>query len=93
MSTVETKKPGWSHVGGSAMPDTPIETLRWVLMGNYPSFNREPALAALAEVEAVVVAAQRAKSELGVPGENYPAPVANAWELLDLALAPFKEGL
>ena len=33
---------------------TPIETLRRVLMGNYPSFNREPALAALEDVEALV---------------------------------------
>jgi hypothetical protein len=31
-------------------------------------------------------AIQRALNELGVPGENYPAPVANAYDILTEAL-------
>ena len=33
-------------------------------------------------------ALERIKSELGVPDENYPAPVANAWAIADRILEP-----
>jgi len=38
------------------------------------------------------LAARQAMRELGVPGPDYPAPVANAWEILRAALDGPKEG-
>ena len=41
---------------------------------------------AAAHVVTLRDALQAIKSELGVPGEGYPAPVANAYDLADAAL-------
>ena len=49
------------------------------------------ARAALVQVEAVVDGARKAARELGVPSEEYPAPVANACYILREVLRPFKE--
>jgi hypothetical protein len=41
---------------------------------------------ARAEIERLRAAMEAAQNELGVPGDNYPAPVANAVEILRTAL-------
>jgi hypothetical protein len=40
----------------------------------------------LAEIDRLTEALRRIRSELGVPDEGYPAPVANAYEIADKAL-------
>ena len=41
----------------------------------------------IAAAPSLLEALQRVKSELGVPSGDYPAPVANAWTIADVALA------
>lgn len=37
-------------------------------------------------------ALKQIKSELGVPGEGYPAPVTNAWNIAEAAVAQAEQG-
>jgi hypothetical protein len=58
---------------------------------NYWIASRNEWKARAQKAEAVVEAARRAMKELGVPGDGYAAPVANAYELLDAALTAYDE--
>ena len=70
---------------------TAISAARSALMSGEPLSDRMVETFADAEDElwrlrAIEAAARAALNELGVPGEGYPAPVANAVDILTAAL-------